>query len=117
MKTFKTFLAEASMVSNLDVRKFGLDELIACYENAGYMVPKSERKYFIDCAYVGYTKDHQHKFVVMMEDDGNDDGSFYISNFFVELGKDGNLVAESGGSPVFSGDEEEVQAKFDSLSK
>jgi hypothetical protein len=116
MKSFKQFLSEANTVSNLDVRKFGLDELIACYENAGYEVPKNERRFFIDSKYMGYTKNHQHKFAVMMENDNDpEDFTHYISDFYVELGKEGSLIAEPGGTPSFHGDEDEVQDHFDKL--
>lgn len=113
MKTFKTFLAEASMVSNLDVRKFGIDEIIECYENAGYEVPKNERKFFIDSKYDGY-KNKSHAYVVMMEDDN--EGGYYLTRFFLSLGSEGTLIAEPSGTPFFENDDEDVvQEKFDSL--
>lgn len=113
MTTFKKFLSEASSSSALvNVTKFTLDTLIECYKNAGYEVPANEVRFFKASKYVKYiSKNHSHQFVVMMEDDGNSD-EFYISNFYVELNSEGKLVAEPGGTPSFSGTEEEVRKAF-----
>lgn len=114
MKTFKQYLTESS-VASYDVKGMDIEDLIDCYRNAGYEVPKNEVKFFLDCKHIEYTKSRQHKFAVMMKDDGNSDDEFYISMFYVELGKDGKVTAEPSGNPLFGGDEASVQKKYNSL--
>ena len=56
--------------------------------------------------YVGYSRPN-HKFLLGFEDEENE-GNFYASTVYVELGRNGLLCADFGGCPDFEGTEEEV---------
>jgi hypothetical protein len=112
VKTFKQYLTESS-VASFDVKGIELEDLIDCYKNAGYNVPKSEMKYFKDCRYEGY-KNKQHCYVVFMEDDN--EGGFYLTRFYLSLGSEGKVTAEPAGTPFFENDDEAVvRKKFESI--
>jgi hypothetical protein len=112
---FKQYLAEAASSSaSIDVKKFNLDTLIQCYKNAGYEVPANERKLFLASKYEKFnTSGKQHSFIVMMEDDNED--QYYLTRFFVSFGSEGSLIAEPAGVPFYENKElSNVKAKFES---
>lgn len=112
MKSFKRFLAE-SAVASFDVKGMDIEDLIDCYKNAGYNVPRNEMRYFMDCRYEGY-KNKTHSYVVFMEDDN--EGGFYLTRFFLSLGPEGKVIAEPAGTPFFENDDEDVvRDKFESI--
>jgi len=112
MMSFKQFLAESS-VASFDVKGMDLEDLIDCYKNAGYMVPKNEMKFFMDCRYEGY-KNKSHSYVVFMEDDNK--GGYYLTRFFLSIGQEGKVIAEPAGTPFFENDDEDVvREKFETI--
>lgn len=112
MMSFKQFLAESSIAS-FDVKGMDLEDLIDCYKNAGYEVPKNEMKFFMDCRYEGF-KNKSHSYVVFMEDDNK--GGYYLTRFFLSLGQEGKVIAEPAGTPFFENDDEDVvREKFETI--
>jgi hypothetical protein len=112
VKSFKQFLTESS-VASINVKGLDLEDLIDCYKNAGYEVPKNEMKFFLDAKYEGF-KNRAHSYIVMMEDDNK--GGYYLTRFFLSLGPKGNVIAEPSGTPFFEDDDEDVvREKFDDL--
>jgi hypothetical protein len=101
---FKQFLSESTAIDKFDVTKLELNDLLKAYDNAGYNVPSNERRYFIESIYKGFTKSG-HVFAVVMEDNGDyqEEGTFYVSLFYVTLGKSGKLEAEPSGNPISVG--------------
>ena len=122
MKTFRTFLnesAQASAIKSFDASKLDVKDILQAYTNAGYTV--DDPRYFKACVYAGYlNKSHNHCYYMMWEnpDADEEDTPYAISAFYIELDKDGKIVAETSGNPTADDlSEDEAERRLAKLKK
>jgi hypothetical protein len=114
---FKQFLKESTGPSSLDITKFDIDDVLECYRNTGYVVSSRDRRLYNECKFIDVLTDQrggsgaEYVFVMLVEDEEDPERGMVIK-FFVSLGKQGKLIAETAAHPLFEGTYEEAEEAF-----
>lgn len=99
-------------LTSFNFREFGLDEILECLTNTGYLINAHERQYEFSFArdndaykYMGFVNNN-HKFNIAFYDEEQE--NYYVTSILIHLGSEGKLVADYIGCPLFEGTEEQV---------
>lgn len=79
-----------------------IDDIFQYLHNTGILMEKKDFKFARDndaFKYVGYGN-HQHRYLVAFEDD-EQEGHYYVSRVYVDLGANGLICADFSGQPEF----------------